>query len=233
MNEHDVDVGYLDVIGGFPWLAVYGAAPERLIGLFGFQDPLTIHWPQAAELLNEDDWDDHSLARVFVTPRLSGWVFVVGYWVAEALSADRAGDGPTARLYDGVTEHCRVLSSLYGKAAAFGVNGQDWHFWILAAVGEIRRRFVWGRKPIVDEGVPVAAELASRREFAASDLYDPSSDDPEGSFHGIFGESIVDAVATEWSLSPSHVKAHLDRKPGLLLLTSWGKQAGYPNLRSS
>jgi hypothetical protein len=203
-----------DAFEGLPWLAVPNVEPEEVIRLLGFHDPEPSSWEEATDALS-DDYE----ALVFVTPRLRGWTYVVGRGLLDFGEGDRGL--ADKRVYVGVTDLCKRLSRDYGRAGAFGEDGQlTWYFWILARDGDLCRRFVWDDALVVDEGEILPAELTCRKAFEATEYFDPESECPDQDFRTYTSGKAVSAVVSQWMQCPTGLEES-ELEPGWLAFSPW------------
>ena len=251
MSEQDINVP-IDLYDN-GWLVVKGADPEELVEEIGLFQPKQVTMQQGFNAVVVDFWDyefasDNGFAhnsRVFITPQIDGWCFVIGGWVSlgadlrimsfseqrkyEANGFDshghRKGYVPLSNV-EAIKNLCVKLSRKYGQAHAFVTQGRmDWYGWLLSNSGNIDRCFVWSGRVDVDEGSWSPTEARLRIELL---------DEPDEPWEEqVFGEDVIMEIARENSVSPKdwHSGNILRINPkdkGILAITEYGLKSGVP-----
>lgn len=207
----DVPIEFFDV----SWLAVRAASAEALLAALDLSDPAPVSWRRGVGAVCGDYWDfdaplQSSLSRVFISPEIGGWRLAIGGWLGGA-DLERLG-AETARF-------CRRLSKEFDDAHAFTTQGRmDWYSWCLARDGSVFRRFFWADdEPLVDKGRPTPIEARSREEAVGR----PGGWSPS--------ESLVMALAAEYSIDPGRLASMQSVGQGFLAVTAWGRKHGVPS----
>lgn len=161
--QRDIPCDFFDL----SWIAVRNGDVDGMVRALALSDPLPVRWMQGLHAVAGDFWDfeahiESSVSRVFVTPRLDGWLLGIGGWLSGT------GEGGE----EDIAERCRVLSSIYGRACVFTTQGRmDYYSWTLAADGRLERRYVWNGEVVADEGTASKREIelveAHKAEFLA------------------------------------------------------------------
>lgn len=119
------------------WLAVPGGDQGAIIALMGLRAPRPVTFAVGNDAVDDDghghpDGDNNWFERVFVTPELDGWTFVMGRW-CDPRDPKRSSD---------VLRLCLLLSSRFGRAQAYyyGARG-DGSAWLIAEDGVVVRRY--------------------------------------------------------------------------------------------
>jgi hypothetical protein len=191
------------------WLAVKNGDPEEVMKILQLSNPQPSTWSMGLEAVLGDFWDfdeqsDVQFSRVFVTPKVNGWLLVIGGFLVGA------GE-------EGVKEiagYCERLSEVYGEACAFTSQGRmDLYSWVIAKDGKIKRMFEWDGDVSVDEGEPTPVERELRE---SDDDWAPSEVD-------------VMTIAGEVSIDPGRLGPDMTVEgAGFLVTTASGRLHGIP-----
>jgi hypothetical protein len=157
------------------WIAVPTGDQAGVMELLGLSDPEPAGFARAREFVGLDSHGDlpqdgQDRARVYVSPELGGWTFVIGRWCSPA-DPERTED--VARL-------CGALSARYGRAHAFyhGAHG-DGSAWLVAEHGAVLRRYCEAGDPedgLLTLGDPLPYERARRRELGLAPVWDEGTE---------------------------------------------------------
>jgi hypothetical protein len=163
------------------WIAVPTGDQAGVMDVLGLADPEPVGFGGAEEFVDLDSHrdlpaDDRGRVRVYVSPELDGWTFVIGRWCSPA-DPERTED--VARL-------CTALSARYGRAHAFyyGARG-DGSAWLITENGTVLRRYCETGDPedaLLTLGDPLPYEQARRAELDLPPVWDEateSEDDEE------------------------------------------------------
>lgn len=165
-----------------------------------------------------DYWDlmpllNTHMARVYVTPLVSGWRLAIGGWFGAGVEP---GDGGNSHRK--IAGYCRKLSREFGEAHAFTTQGRmDWYAWTLARDGKVFRSFVWACEVSVDRGQLTPPELRWReQEFEDDEDWQPFEDE-------------VMQMAAEYSVNPETFGPKTRSVgSGFLAATAWERKNGVP-----
>jgi hypothetical protein len=114
------------------WFAIPTGDQAAVLDAFGLSDPEPVTMRFGASAWNHDhhDWtgpgkEHRECSRVYVSPRLDGWILVFGRPAEDAHRADPDGDEDA--WSDVVRDRCRMLSRRFGVAHWYGMScGDDW-----------------------------------------------------------------------------------------------------------
>lgn len=211
------------------WIAVPSGDQAGIISTLGLTGPRPVTFPLGNDIVDDDGHeagpDGHEgFTRVFVTPELDGWTFVLGAW------CDPCGE---ARSED-VLRLCTRLSSRYGRAQAYYYGAQgDGSAWLAAEDGRVVRRYCEtgdGEDELLTLGDPLPYERIRREELGLLPEWDPAL------------ESEADADAWKWAafdlapdiarslgVSPLAIGPETpSRGTGVIALTPYGVAHGVP-----
>ncbi len=196
------------------WVAVRTRDTARLINLLGLGAVRSVGWSKGIASV----YDDRTgLKRVFITPPVDGWSFVVGFGLPLPM-----GDAYVDKA-SGLIER---LSDAFGPVAYFvSCPGLDFFGWARADNGRLLRSFavgregaVWNRGPVTEDerliapdfflltevGATAGAGRAASREERRSVLFP----------HGL-GEAEVLALSRAWSVDPTGLEGRCDLDRGI------------------
>lgn len=146
------------------WIAVPGGDQAGIMELLGLVRPRPVTFALATDVVNADGhegWESGTspFSRVFVTPELDGWTFVVGPWCDPA-DIERGEE---------VLRACEALSARYGRAQAYCYGAQnDGSAWLVAEGGTVLRRYCESGEAedeLLTLGEPLPYEHARRAEL--------------------------------------------------------------------
>jgi len=122
------------------WLAVRSANPAAVQAALNLHHPVPCSWEQGLVEARED--------KLFVSPTIGGWVFVVGPGLPEP-----SEDVDWCYLF------LRELSAKLGNVQFYSVNRVlNHHAWALLEDGEVYRAYAWAGETLWNEGFITAAE---------------------------------------------------------------------------
>lgn len=211
------------------WIAVPSGDQAGIISILGLTDPRPVTFALGNDIVDSDGHDAESgshgrFTRVFVTPELDGWTFVLGAW-CDPCNAERSED---------VLKLCTLLSSRYGRAETYYYGAQgDGSAWLVTEHGKVLRRYSEageGEDHLLTLGDPLPFEQTRREELGLQPVWDAAL------------ESEDDADAWQWAafeLAPQ-IAQHLGASPlrinsdttshgvGVIALTPYGVAHGVP-----
>ncbi|MFD6421467.1 HEAT repeat domain-containing protein [Streptomyces sp. NPDC060198] len=211
------------------WIAVPGGDQAGIIETLGLVGPRQVTFALGNDIVDADSHeagpdDPSGYARVFVTPELDGWTFVLGAW-CDPCDAERAED---------VLRLCTRLSARFGSAQAYyyGARG-DGSAWLVAAHGTVVRRYCEtgdGENPLLTLGDPLPFERARRAELGLRPEWDPaleSDDDADEWKWAAF--DLASDIAESFGASPLAIGPEtVTRGRGVVALTPYGVAHGVP-----
>jgi hypothetical protein len=179
------------------WFAIRSMDRDAVVRSFQLSNPVEAPWRSGIDTVYKDAYNLlRSSSRVFVSPPVDGWVFVVGQWAM--------GNGEYQDLRE-IESRVVAASAEFGEAQAFATyRVVDYHHWVLARDGTLLRSFaVSGGEVFSDAGDPTPVELSLawfplNQEHAADDE-ESDEDREEGDLPG---EDDVMKVAGSWSVNP-------------------------------
>ena len=196
------------------WVAVRTRDTARLINVLGLDAVRSVGWSKGIAAV----YDDRAgLTRVFITPPVDGWSFVVGLGLPLPMGnayVDKAS---------GLVER---LSDAFGSVAFFvSCPGLDFFGWARADEGRLLRGFavgregaVWNRGAVTEDERLVAPDF-----FALSEVGMNARTGRGAGFdgrksthfpHGL-GEREVLAMARAWSVDPTELGGRRDLDHGI------------------
>ena len=127
------------------WFAIPTGDQGEVLDAFGLSDPEPVTMRLGASAWNHDhhDWsgpgkEHRRCSRIYVTPRLDGWILLFGEPAEDVHRADPTEDEDAWR--EVVRDRCRMLSRRFGVAHWYGMScGDGWTAWCVAENGEIVR----------------------------------------------------------------------------------------------
>ncbi|WP_162684321.1 hypothetical protein [Streptomyces populi] len=178
------------------WLVVETVDQTEVVKALGLMDVRDTTWADGVELIDEVAHNEKKpFSTVVITPPVQGWTLVVGpYFGLPYLSQTTH-----------VTDLCRKLSALFGKAQLFFHSEQnDGEAWLIAERGRILRRWI-SEYPELALGEPSGVE---RRLLDAYGITGKPEDlDPDGDLAGewaaTWGDCWATTVAEECSINPT------------------------------
>ncbi|MFI7278064.1 HEAT repeat domain-containing protein [Streptomyces sp. NPDC049879] len=202
------------------WIAVPTGDQAGVMAELGLSRPRRVTFALGNDVVDADS-HERDLRRVFVTPELDGWTFVIGSWCDPADDERRAD---VARL-------CVALSERYGRAQAYSFSEQDdASGWLVAEGGTVLRHW-WTAdgEDVPDEdadrargviGDPLPCEVARRAAIEAENAGEP--EDIEGEWSWALRE-MAPEVAAAMGLSPLDITEDTPvRGTGVVALTPRG-----------
>ncbi|MFF3085962.1 HEAT repeat domain-containing protein [Streptomyces nojiriensis] len=211
------------------WVAVPSGDQAGIISTLGLTDPRPVTFALGNDIVDSDGHDadpgsHDGFTRVFVTPELDGWTFVLGAW-CDPCDAERSED---------VLRLCTLLSSRYGRAGAYYYGAQgDGSAWLVTEHGKVIRRYCEtgeGEDELLTLGDPLPFERTRREELGLQPVWDPaleSEDDADewkwAAFH------LAPEVAEHLGGSPLSIGPEtVSRGVGVIALTPYGVAQGVP-----
>lgn len=214
-------------IADIGWLALQNCTPETIIKTLSLERPQIVSWKRGLNAVYGDYWDNENLknahlSRVYITPVVRGWRFVIGAYVSlgTCLEFDETPDECQQDNLELLTSVCRELSKTCGAAHAFVTQMRmDWYGWLVCKNGEMLRRFVYDAAVKADEGAWLSAEVVSRGEIS-DELWEEE----------VFGEDIVMEIAGEVSVNLRGLTGPFESDgQGYLAVTPLGVKNGVPS----
>jgi len=161
------------------WIAVPTGDQAGVMEVLGLTEPEPVGFARAEEFVDLDSHhdlpavDSQGRVRVYVSPELDGWTFVIGRWCSPA-DPERTED--VARL-------CSALSARYGHAHAFYYGAQgDGSAWLITENGTVLRRYCEAGDPedaLLTLGEPLPYERDRRRELGLPPAWDEATEPDE------------------------------------------------------
>jgi hypothetical protein len=199
------------------WVAVRTRDTARLINVLGLDAVRSVGWSKGIAAVYDDRV---GLTRVFITPPVDGWSFVVGFGLPLPM-----GDA----YVDKASGLIECLSDAFGAVAYFvSCPGLDFFGWARAEDGRLLRSFavgregaVWNRGAVTEDERAIAPDFFALTEVGASAGAGRAAgrSGPRSVLlpHG-FCETEVLALARAWSVDPTELggRRDLDRGIGYL-----------------
>lgn len=184
------------------WIAVQTRDTTRIIQTLRLRDARSVNWGDGlAEVYNQPN----ASRRIFVTPPIDGWSFIVGLSLPHPL-----GRGYDDRCSAVLMELCEEFGEAHYYASYPALN---FFSWILMHHGGLRRGFAIGENGVIwNKGAVTDAErrldvplfqlrvVGERNELADALVY---------------RERDVHAIAAQWSIDPSTIDERDDLENGL------------------
>ncbi|MGW2839550.1 HEAT repeat domain-containing protein [Streptomyces sp. NPDC001493] len=214
---------------GNHWIAVPSGDQAGIIGALGLVGPRPVTFALGNDIVDADGHEagpgsPSGYARVFVTPELDGWTFVLGAW-CDPCDAERAED---------VLRLCTLLSARFGSAQAYYYGAQgDGSAWLAAERGTVIRRYCEtgdGENHLLTLGDPLPFERARRAELGLRTEWDPAleSDDDADEWKWAAFE-LAPEIAESFGASPLAIGPEtVMRGVGVLALTPYAVAHGVP-----
>ena len=211
------------------WMAVPSGDQAGIMRALGLTDPRPVTFALGNDIVDSDghgcDTDEHTgHERVFITPELDGWTFVLGAW-CDPCGKERSAD---------VLRRCVELSAHYGQTQAYYYGGQgDGSGWLVAEHGTVIRRYCEtgeGEDELLTLGDPLPYERARREELGLRPDWDAAreSQDDEDEWRWAAHDLAPD-VARSFGVSPLDIGADTaSRGTGVIALTPYGVAHGVP-----
>lgn len=205
------------------WIAVPSGDQAGIISILGLTDPRPVTFALGNDIVDSDGHDAEQgshgrFTRVFVTPELDGWTFVLGAW-CDPCDAERSED---------VLRLCTRLSSRYGRAEAYYYGAQgDGSAWLVTEHGKVLRRYSEtgdGEDHLLTLGDPLTFEQKRREELGLQPVWDAaleSEDDADEWQWAAF--ELAPQIAQRLGTSPLHINSETtSRGVGVIALTPYG-----------
>ncbi|MFE2933175.1 HEAT repeat domain-containing protein [Streptomyces sp. NPDC059278] len=211
------------------WIAVPGGDRAGIMETLGLTGPRPVTFALGNDIVDSDGHDagdggSEAFARVFVTPELDGWTFVLGAW-CDPCGAERSED---------VLRLCTRLSARYGQAQAYYYGAQgDGSAWLVAERGTVLRRYCEtgeGEDELLTLGEPLPFERARRAELGLSPEWDAAqeSDEDEAEWRTAAFD-LAPELAKALGVSPLDIGPDTRaRGAGVLAMTPYGVAHGVP-----
>ncbi|MEV5676487.1 HEAT repeat domain-containing protein [Streptomyces sp. NPDC052179] len=211
------------------WIAVPSGDQAGIISILGLTDPRPVTFALGNDIVDSDGHDaepgSHGhFTRVFVTPELDGWTFVLGAW-CDPCNTERSED---------VLRLCTLLSSRYGRAEAYYYGAQgDGSAWLVTEHGKVLRRYsetCEGEDHLLTLGDPLTFEQTRREELGLQPVWDAaleSEDDADEWQWAAF--ELAPQIAQHLGTSPLRINSETtSRGVGVIALTPYGVAHGVP-----
>lgn len=171
------------------WLAIKGCDMAQVQAALGLHNPMPCSWD---EVLTE-----HAGQKLFISPPVRGWILVVG----QALP-DPSED--VDRCFYFISRISRSL----GNVQFYSVDRPcNYHAWVRAEMGQIRRAYAWAGKTLWNQGALTQAEIA------VGCICFGYGESPEGiAFSGdvlALNTEKVKRLAAKWSFDPASIELGL------------------------
>ncbi|MFD4177592.1 hypothetical protein [Streptomyces anulatus] len=211
------------------WIAVPSGDQAGIISILGLTDPRPVTFALGNDIVDSDGHDaepgSHGrFTRVFITPELDGWIFVLGAW-CDPCDAERSED---------VLRLCTRLSSRYGRAEAYYYGAQgDGSAWLVTENGKVLRRYSEtgdGEDHLLTLGDPLTFEQQRREELGLQPVWDAAleSEDDADAWQGAAFE-LAPQIAQHLGTSPLRIGSETtSRGVGVIALTPYGVAHGVP-----
>lgn len=174
------------------WLTIQNTAPEDIIRKIQLPDVQPVEWDKGIEEVYKRYGKENV---IFITLEIKGWVFLVGFYLFDLNSRD----GKLERLKSRMIE----LSSVFDETQAFATHRvSEYHHWVLAKNGEIKRCFAYSGtsgEVLYNEGKLTEAEKMFPWDrlcdyHSALKAWYPNEDD-------------VMTIAGKWSINPQTIES--------------------------
>ncbi|MFD8714473.1 hypothetical protein ACFV07_28980 [Streptomyces anulatus] len=211
------------------WIAVPSGDQAGIISILGLTDPRPVTFALGNDIVDSDGHDaepgSHGrFTRVFVTPELDGWTFVLGAW-CDPCDAERSED---------ILRLCTRLSSRYGRAEAYYYGAQgDGSAWLVTEHGKVLRRYSEtgeGEDHLLTLGDPLPFEQTRREELGLQPVWDAAleSEDDAGAWQWAAFE-LAPQIAEHLGTSPLRINSETtSHGVGVIALTPYGVAHGVP-----
>ncbi|WP_156110849.1 HEAT repeat domain-containing protein [Streptomyces adustus] len=211
------------------WIAVPSGDQAGILRTLGLTEPRPVTFALGNDIVDADghgsDTSEHDgNERVFVTPELDGWTFVLGAW-CDPCGEERGAD---------VLRLCTRLSARYGRAQAYYYGGQgDGSAWLVAERGTVLRRYCEtgeGEDELLTLGEPLSLERARRAELGLSPEWDAARESQEDEDEWRWAaHDLAPDIARSIGFSPLDIGADTpSRGTGVVALTPYGAARGVP-----
>jgi hypothetical protein len=195
-DGHDAPVSFGYKIG---WLTIRSTDPNAVMRALSLADPAEATWRAGIDAAYGDAYRIVlSRSRVFVSPPVNGWIFVVGQWTMGD------GDDPGS-----IEQLITRLSKEFGEAQAFATYRViEYHHWMRAKSGDLERSFAYlgeSGQVLRDEGEPTSAELDIGWQRWPEDdefPYEPGDSSTSEEARWRPNEEDVMTIAGHWSINP-------------------------------
>ena len=159
------------------WLAIKGRGPSEVLKALSVKDPTPANWDDGFKAIYELDF---SRRRVFVTPAIDGWVFVVGTLGLPPMGSEDDDES--------IAFTTRLSADLKTTVQYFCTNRVvEQHGWILAQDGALVRAHAYlgeSGETLFDQGKPTEPEISLGEAVSRPN------------------EDVVMSIAGAWGLSP-------------------------------
>ncbi|WP_052852497.1 HEAT repeat domain-containing protein [Streptomyces avicenniae] len=204
------------------WMAVPTGDQAGVMAELGLSEPRAVTFALGNDVVDTDGHDGGGFGRVFVTPELNGWTFVVGRW------CDPAG----AERREEVRGLCAALSKRYGQAQAYYLGEQgDGSGWLVARDGTVVRHWWTAAEDEEDDdaargviGAPLPYEVARRAALETEE--DP--EDVEDAWEWATAEMAPEVAGSEGFNLLAVGPGTPVRGTGVVALTPQGAAEGHP-----
>lgn len=175
------------------WLAIRSGNPQLVQAALALNNPTPCTWEEGLSAAHEH--------RLFISPAIRGWVFVMGSNLPEP------GDD-----VDKCFRFVMELSRKLGHVQFFSVNrAVNHHAWVQAELGTVIRAYAWAGKTIWNQGAMTRAEAdLSLKCFGygdGEDRVDFGRPDPAAA-----NTERLPLLAARWSIDPTSIDARMLRQ---------------------
>ncbi|MGW3214903.1 HEAT repeat domain-containing protein [Streptomyces parvus] len=211
------------------WIAVPSGDQAGIISILGLTDPRPVTFALGNDIVDSDGHDTEPgshgrFTRVFVTPELDGWTFVLGAW-CDPCNAERSED---------VLRLCTLLSSRYGRADAYYYGAQgDGSAWLVTEHGKVLRRYSEtgeGEDHLLTLGDPLTFEQTRREELGLQPVWDAALESEAHADEWQWAAfELAPQIAQDLGTSPLRIDSETtSRGVGVIALTPYGVAHGVP-----
>jgi len=184
------------------WIAVRTRDTAKLIEALQLKDAHSVNWSLGIGTIYSDRI---GLKRVFVTPPIDGWSFVVGLSLPHPMG-------------DAFEDHCSPLLSQLSRA--FGtvhyfasLPELEYFAWVVLREGQMVRGFACGSEGVMWNRGPVTVD-----EYTVNNaMFDIRlvGDDSDAGYVQVLREEHVLELARRWSLDPTRLDMRDDLEAGI------------------
>jgi hypothetical protein len=183
------------------WISVRSERVDDVVRSLSLRSPRPASWRTGIDAVYSLKLNELGNGRVFVAPPISGWVSIIGFPKSDFQPRDQVKSA---------TERATEISNSFGTTCSYATHRvSEYHHWILASNGEVRRCFVYSG----DQGV-----LSSIGPLTPAERALPYANKPEEAW--MPDQKDVMIVARGWSYDPTALSAE-SGKPDLGVIAIW------------